>query len=81
MQRRTYCVVDMTGKYTQNSGYWPASQLCSTQSVQQKNIGYYFDSMDYRRYSTAVDAQHTDGKLRVLRVYWCADHFCRRQCG
>ena len=25
--------------------------------------------MDYRRYSTAADAQHTDEKLRVLRVY------------
>ena len=28
MQCRTFCVVDMTEKYTQNSGYWPASQLC-----------------------------------------------------
>lgn len=37
MQRRTYCVVDMTGKYTQNSGYWPASQLCSMKDVNRNS--------------------------------------------
>ena len=46
-----------------------------------KNIGYYFDSMDYRRYSTAAYAQHTDGKLRVLRVYRCAERLRRTRCG
>ena len=33
MQRRTYCVVGITEKYTQNSGYWPANQLCSMKDV------------------------------------------------
>ena len=39
MQRRTYCycVVDMTEKYTQNSGYWPASQLCSMKDVNRNS--------------------------------------------
>jgi len=37
MQRRTYCGVDMTEKYTQNSGYWPASQLCSMKDVNRKS--------------------------------------------
>ena len=38
MQRRTYCGVDMTGKIsTQNSGYWPASQLCSMKDVNRKS--------------------------------------------
>ena len=50
-------------------------------SPSSKNIGYYFDSKDYCRYLTAADIQHTDGKLRVLRVYRCAERFYRRRCG
>ena len=58
-----------------------SNKLIFTQSVRQKSAGYYFDSMLYRRYSISADAQHIDGKLRVLRVYRCAERLHRGRSG
>ena len=40
----------------------------STQFVQKKRAGYYFDSIDYCSYLISLESQHIYGKLRVLRA-------------
>ena len=42
----------------------------STQSDRQKNMGYYFNTMDYHRYSTVADAQYTC-LCKAESLAWC----------